>query len=99
MDGVIVVIAGIVVALISAAVGFYFGIYYRDDKELERLRKRGYAIETNRFGDLRWVYRGFDKNAKSIRIDGPWVDTVKQAIANADAHHYAKIISSPLEEK
>lgn len=86
---------------ITGIVSFLLGMLLADtlatQKTNDRLRKRGYVIEYkpsycdgNKF---RFVYTYFDKHLNAKTYYGPYFDTRIDAISNADAHYYAKILN------
>lgn len=86
---------------ITGIVSFVSGMLLADilttQKTNDRLRKRGYVIEveTNYYRDAqyRFVYTYFDKHLNAKTYYGPYFDSRIDAIANADAHYYAKILN------
>lgn len=86
---------------ITGVVSFLLGMLLADTlvtrKTNDRLRKRGYVIEYkssyydgNKF---RFVYIYFDRHMNAKAYYGPYFDNKVDAVANADAHYYARILN------
>ena len=81
--------------IIGFIAGFILGKIKLSDATIERLRKRGYSIKTERqyYGNTYhyFVYTGFTKNLKPIKVVGENFTSYDDAVANADAHYYMRM--------
>lgn len=82
---------------LGLTIGFFIGRRYTDNQTIVRLRNRGYIIKYRSGGyyssySTGWyfVYHGFDNKLRSVTAEGELLPTFADAVANADAHYYAK---------
>ena len=82
--------------LSGIAIGFFIGLKIQSNKEIRRLRSRGYTIEfVRRYYDTagwRFVFNGFTENGKTVTKEGKFQNTKADAIANANAHYNAIVL-------
>jgi hypothetical protein len=86
----------IIIGIASFIVGLVIGKVHTGNATTERLRSRGYTIKHIHSyaypSGWRFYYTGFDKKLNPILVEGQLFTKYADAVANANAHFYAKTI-------
>lgn len=89
----------LIALLAGLLIGIWIGQARVEDKDAQRLRKRGYTIHCRNKSPFNyyWCYNGYNEKAQYVKMEGPNLPTRVDAVANADAHYHATILSKPME--